>query len=251
MSRYLTPSKVGLLALISLYVDSMVPTSATIPILSFIVTHLLRKRNSLDEPSMLDRSPVITIEDFQASTIGHASAIPGRTLWDLFLKKLWSLDSFDALHVFFDSLTVLLAKTREDLQTDAEEGVVQPQGHILLSRTSPFGIFVRRAQLEFTRLPLHDGISLWKCFVVYREPTLVTWRKRNPGAGKTSFDSNLKNSSSDRINEILYGDLAQGAGSPGSAVFSADDAERLMEFQIDQMQSKMPNTLSSHVSKRR
>lgn len=245
MSRYLTPSKIGLLALIQLYVDSMVPTTATIPILSFMVSHLLRKQSGRDTPS-IGRSPIITIDEFQSALISHASAIPGRTLWDLFLKNLWTIDSFDALHVFFDGLNILLTKSREELQQEADEGAApQPTSaeQILLARSSPLGIFVRRAQLEFTRLPLHDGIQLWKYFVVYREPTLATWRKRNPGAGKTSFDANLRvGFGGGKIGELLYGDLGRGVGSGngglGPAVASADDAERLMEFQIDQMQSK-------------
>jgi anaphase-promoting complex subunit 5 len=246
MSRYLTASKIGLLSLISLYADSVVPADATIPILSFVIRHTLQKGGSLDEQQTWDASPAAGIEQFQDATIGHASAIPGRSLWDLLLKKLWAINSFDALHAFFESLNQLLAKTREEQQREREVKPDRSPIHITLSRTSPVGIFVRRSILEFTRLPLHDGVTLWKTFVVYREPTLSTWKKRNPLAGRDSFDSTLNNDTSSKVARILYGDLSSGIYNGAQSLASADDAERILEFQIDRMQ-KMGQRLPSEV----
>ena len=240
MSRYLTPSKVGLLALITIYTESLVPTAASIPILSFIVSHLLSRKtsNCLIDPVRSNYSFTISIENFQEVAINHPSGIPGRTVWDLLLKKLWEINSFDALHVFFDSLASLLQKDREEIQRDAENGVLQRYGRILLSKSSPFGAFVRRAQLEFTRLQLHDGIVLWKTFIKYREPTLPMWRRRNPSVGATTFDANLVNGNfnlNHDVTSILYKDLADADCKEASV--STEDVEKLLEFQIDQMQS--------------
>ncbi len=240
MSRYLTPSKIGLLALISLYTDSAVPTAATIPILSFIVSHILPLAAStpLNGSCQVDRKVIISVDDFQNATITHASGIPGRTLWDVLLKKLWEINSFDALHVFFDNLSTLLVKTIEEQQKHAENAVSPPVDRMLLSRTSPLGTFVRRAQLEFTRLQFHDTMVLWKSFITYREPTLSIWKKRNPAANKTSFDVNLQGHGldwEDGLTNVLYGDLQQSGGQEGS--ISTDDVERLLEYQVDEMQS--------------
>lgn len=238
MSRYLTPAKIGLLATVSLYADSVVPTAATIPVLSFIVPYLLPS-NGLDSGTELSdagNSTAISIEDLQRATIKHASGIPGRTLWDLLLKKLWEINSFDAMHVFFDSIGLLLLKSQEEQQRD---GDFQDARRMHFSRTSPFGMFVRRAQLEFTRLQLHDGITLWKNFVMYRSTTLSMWRRRNPGAGKFSFDTNLTDGqlgNDDRMLAILYGDLEDGGRIAATA--STDDLEKLLEFQRDRMQSE-------------
>ena len=242
MARYLTPSKIGLLALVSLYTDAVVPTAATIPILSFLVTHLLASDTSkpVNGTSESGRNFAVVIEDFQKATITHASGIPGRTLWDLFLKKLWEINSLDALHVFFDTLSLLLVKTREELLKDAENGVTQATDMVLLSRTSPLGAFVRRAQLEFTRLQFHDRITLWKGFVTYREPTLGMWRRRNPAAGKTSFDANLQEDNlfmMGRLIDVVYGDLAD-EGRQEAGV-STDDVEKILEFQVNEMQSTL------------
>ena len=247
MARYLTPSKIGLLALISLYCDSVVPSTGTIPVLSFIISHLLPVGaiESTEVPSAADHNSVNAIEHFQKATIVLVSGIPGRTVWDLLLKKLWEINSLDALNVFFDSLLPLLEKTREEQQTDAEEGIVLESNRIVLSRISPLGAFIRRAQLEFTRLQIYDTITLWKSFVKYREPTLSMWRKRNPTAGKNAFDANLEDTQlglENRLKGILYRDLED--SSRREAIISTDDVEKLLEYQVDQMQSKSQKPVS-------
>lgn len=245
MSRYLTPSKIGLLALISLYTESVVPSAATIPVLSFLVSHILPVNSTASQnASSLQSSHVtLTIEDFQKATISHVSGIPGRTIWDLLLNKLWKLNSFDALHVFFDTLSSLLQKTTEEHQQSAEGGIESNRNHIGLSRASPTGSFVRRAQLEFARLQFHDGVTLWSNFVAYRASTLPQWKKRNQAAGHISFDANLQEEQldlGDRLTDVVYGGLAHGAKQDAS--ISTEDVEKLLEYQIDQMQ-RMGNRL--------
>ena len=235
-SRYLTPSKLGLLALISIYVDGVVPTSSTIPILSFIVSHLLPV--SKTESSSLSQKKVIELQDFENATLSHPSGIPGRTVWDLFLKKLWEIDCLDALHAFFDSLGDLIPKSREELLRDTENGIVRESSQMQLSRNSPLGAFVRKARLEFTRLQLDDGIVLWKSFVVYRRPTLATWRRRNPAASKLSLDVNLVSFKDEgEFSNALYGDID--TLDPKNASISTIDLEGLLEFQIGHMQSRL------------
>ena len=240
MSRYLTPSKIGLLALMSLYTESVVPSAATIPVLSFLVSHVLPVSSTASQNKSSPQSSEITlaIEDFQKAAIRHVSGIPGRTVWDLLLKKLWKLDSFDALHVFFDSLSSLLEKMPEE-QQDAEDGIESPN-RMRLSRASLMGSFVRRAQLEFTRLQFHDGVTLWKSFVAYRASTLPQWKKRNQAAGHIGFDANLQEEplhSRDRLTDVVYGEFVHRAKQDAS--ISTEDFEKLLEYQIDQMQSTL------------
>ena len=238
MSRYLTPSKLGLLALISLYTESVVPSAATIPILSFLVSHVLPVNfaayQNLSSPH--SRHVSLVIEDFQRATISHVSGIPGRTIWDLLLNKLWKLNSFDALHVFFEGLPLLLQKTREEQQQDAEVGIDFSPNRMRLSKASPVGIFVRRAQIEFARLQFHDGVTLWRTFVAYRASTLPQWRKRNQAAGHISFDANLRELDiGDRLTDVVYGDFSH--GTKYDARHSTEELEKLLEYQIDRMQS--------------
>lgn len=247
MARYLTPSKISLLCLISLYTDCLVPTSAVIPILSFIVSHLIpleTPNSSHNSSSLSPRSFIITIADIQKACSNFPSGVPGRSLWDLLLKRLWEINSFDALHVFFDRLNALLVKTREEQQKDAEQGMVSfPSNRILLSRTSPLGTFIRRAQLEFLRIQFHDAVSLWKSFIGYRQPTWATWRKRNPLAGRESFDVNLDGDVlHERLTNAVYG-RDPGRAAPMEGEVSTDDLERLLEFQVDEMQSRHISSL--------
>ena len=249
MPRYLTPSKVGLLALISLYVESVVPNTATIPVLSFIISHLL-PMNALalhDQAGDEHRTFVLPIDEFRKATITLASGIPGRTIWDLLLKKLWELNSFDALHVFFDSLTDLLAATRDEVQSKGN-GISREQNQMHVTRNSPLGIFVRRSQLEFTRLQLHDTIKLWKSLVTYRASTSFMWKRRNLTAGMASFDINLHDAAfgvDARVKDVLYG--KPGDSRSEATTPSTEEVEKLLEFQIDKMQS---NSHKSHFTPR-
>ena len=237
MSRYLTPSKIGLLALISLYSDSVVPSAAIVPILSFIVSFLIPTHLSEEEAQrQKSRKVAFPVETLRKATITHVSGIPGRTIWDLVLGKLWAINSADALHTFFDDLSLILEKTHEEPQQGEDQS---NGGHrLLLSRTSPCGAFVRRSQLEFTRLQFHDIIEVWKSFTDFREPTFVFWKKRNPDARKgimtVTLDEGLLDPSSPLVSLLDSMTIGEQDETPK---YSADDIEKLMEYQIHQMQS--------------
>lgn len=254
MARYLTPASIGLLCLIELYTDSAVPIPSTVPILSFIISHLLppsllRPRDYLaDNETREDNANfIISIEDFEAllAACPSASGFPGRTLWDIFLMKLWDINSLHALHDFFGRRSHLIIKTREDTQMDTDIGIPPPsQAMILLSRASPFGAFVRRAQLEFTRLKFQDTLKLWTSFIAYRQVTLSTWRRRNPSAGTWSFDAMLEGADKEwdqnmlqTLVNVAYPNIFTHHGTSDRLV-STNDVEKLLEFQIEQMQSK-------------
>lgn len=237
MSRYLTPSKIGLLALISLYTDFVIPSAATIPILSFLVSHVLPPISVSSPGTFAEPSPnsAASIDALQQATVTHASGIPGRTVWDLLLNKLWEINSFDALHVFFENLSSLLQRPHGDQHSEEDSVVRLP--HIRLSRVSPLGAFVRRCQLEFTRLQFHDGVSLWKSFIGYRDPTLLSWKRRHQGIGN-AIDVNIQEDATktQRVMNIVYG--GSSARVQDAASVSTEDVEKILEFQVDQMQSK-------------
>lgn len=242
MSRYLTSSKVGLLALTTLYTESIVPSTATISVLSFLVSNVLPTVSSANGSRGQQNEHLINIEAFQTATINLGSGIPGRTIWDLFLNKLWKINSLDSLHDFFDGLKFLLQKTPEDGQRLGNSIDPDPT-RMLLSRVSPLGAFVRRAQVEFARLQFHDAIIIWKNFVAYRAPTLGHWKKRNPAAGPTSFDTNLQADQlgiEDRMTNLVYGDHESAAEK--NSLVSIADVEKLLDHQVERMQSKFDGT---------
>ena len=238
MSRYLTPAKIGLLALISLYTESVVPSAATIPVLSFLISNILPIASSANGSGIWQDEDIARIDAFQKATKAHSSGIPGRTVWDLLLNKVWRINSLDALHTFFDSLASLLQNSPDVLQRVGEDNSDSNPNRMLLSRVSPLGAFVRRTQIEFTRLQFHDAITLWKSFIAYRAPTLAQWKKRNPTAGPMSFDINLQDG--DLGMEDLLTNLVYGKGDDHArkrAMVSTVDVEKLLEYQVDRMQS--------------
>ncbi|KAK4211823.1 anaphase-promoting complex subunit 5-domain-containing protein [Rhypophila decipiens] len=252
MSRYLTPAKIGLLALIELYIQQSVPNDAIIPIINFISSHLLDCDLTHNSQTQADRwkkaeriiSLVVSIRDFEQVLDPFAAVdrLPGRRLWDRFLETLWGIDSLHALQEFFDRLPSLLARTKEELRQLAENGVEPPSGP-LLSRNSPFGVFVRRSIIEFARLQFHHTTELWKAFVKYRQPTAGHWRRRNPQHGRLSFDSVLMTGehewgeNTDEIAVVAYGNMLLQGDYDTALPVSTDDIESLLEFQIQQIQN--------------
>ena len=259
MARYLTPASIGLLCLIELYRDQVVQVQSTVPILSFIVSHLLpsslpKPQNNIPGAPARETSLniIITPDDFQKVLQGHRAfnQVSGKTLWDAFLEELWGIDSLDALHEFFESRRELLQKTKEQVKKDREDGVAPADPRkIYISRTSPMGAFVRRAQLEFTRLKFHDAVNLWKAFVNYRQTTFDYYKIRHPEAGTWKFDKVLEgekkkdgekeewaNGTRATFLEIGYENFGK---RDIAGMVSTNDIEKLLEFQIDQMQSKL------------
>ncbi|KAI9660830.1 MAG: anaphase promoting complex subunit 5 [Trizodia sp. TS-e1964] len=240
MTRHITPPKIGLLALIFLYTDSQLAPRSITPILSYIAEQLLP--NTTHKDAFSRSNPyyfIINIQDFQKATISHASIWPRRTVWELFLKKLWDIDSLDALHVFVESLASILHDGNgQQSQRDPRPGnaSIEPED-IRLSRNSPFGRFVRKTQLEFARLQFHDEVSLWQSFVTYREPSLPMWRHDHPNSSGLNFDINLQwvNLGWGRsVSQKIYATLKENGTPRGLA--SIDDVERLLEFQVESMQ---------------
>lgn len=253
MTRWLTPAKVGLLALIELYIDGHVPNAAIIPVLSFITSYLIDHDFAISDPSNSSRwtkaeraaSLIGSPQDFEKllSPWPVVIGFPGRKLWDTFLDKLWDINSLHSLHAFFGRQDQALVRTKEQLR---RLGGQDPHlGGIRLTRNSPFGAFVRRSQLEFFKLRFHDTAELWTEFVKYKQPTIAHRRRRNPTASWMSFDSVLESWGQDTwdpegvqfLTSVTHGNILTNPPPP-SVLVSKDDIELLLEFQIEQMQSE-------------
>ncbi|KAI5464374.1 anaphase-promoting complex subunit 5-domain-containing protein [Mariannaea sp. PMI_226] len=253
MSRYLNPAKACLLVLVELYTEGNVPSEATLPVLSFVISHLMERsptENSADQTSRWSKAErtvglIITIKDFEKLLGGrpfHAGA-PGRTLWDEFLTKLWDVNSLHAFKTFFENLPHVLAWTKEERDRLAEMGELTEEEGIKLSPGSPLGLFIRRACLEYQRLQFHDGAELWKSFVRYRQPTANYLKRKIPGFERLSFDNVVllgekegweRKGTMDLVS-VVYGDILEGDRTSTLPV-TTDDIEILLEFQIAQMQ---------------
>ncbi|KAI5821094.1 anaphase-promoting complex subunit 5-domain-containing protein [Pyronema omphalodes] len=223
MSRYLTPGKIALLILVKLYAESRFPNAAVAPVVSFIIKHLVRPKDT--------STFILSLDQIKDVTISQPCTIVGRTLFDLLLSDMWQIDSFDALHTFFTETQNLLR------DPEKEEHHGKDAKHIkrrFIGPTSILGCFIRRANLEFAKLQFQETHALWCSFVRFREPTLPAWRKRKAGAGVMNFDVNLKRMSpNDLLVKKVYGGLME---SNNEWTVSTDDVERLLEFQVETMQ---------------
>ncbi|KIW07884.1 uncharacterized protein PV09_01797 [Verruconis gallopava] len=246
MTRYLTPSKIGLVVLVTLYCDSNVPNGSLIPVLSFVLSHLtpLSSTGSNDADQLNSAKSSITIEEFEAATRKHQSIRPGRSLFDLFINALWGIDSLHALHEFFGKLEDYL------VQPQKEDRDV-PSSRILLSRTSPLGIFFRRAHLEFARLQFDDAAKIWTGFLKFRAPTEAAWRRRNHVSSGPSFDLAIAEFDvrrPDRLALAVYG--SNDPTELDDAVLSSDDIERLLEYDLDKLQrfgARVPKPMQEQI----
>lgn len=150
----------------------------------------------------------------------------------------------NALHEFFANRAVLLAKSPEEIKKDGEMGIPPPsQDMILLSRTSPCGSFVRRAKVEFDRLRFSDALALWIAFAKWRQESKVYWSRRNGALGRWAGDKALEDGEEDwgpeateMLELVAYGGMS--LGDAGEGCVSTDDVEKLLEFQVEQMQSE-------------
>ncbi len=238
MSRFLTPVRVSLLALAVIYTEGVIPTSECVKVLNLLISQLLPDSKHALPGSEEGFEHGVSISTFELTLSNLGSVMPGRTIYDLLLKKLWSIDCFDSLDNFITNLPYLLSKSREQVQKDKEAGMYVEGQNSGILRTSPLGAFIRRCYLEYTRLQFQDAIALWQKFVVFRAPTRQAYEKKNASDGRNALDSNLSElqiDSSHPLAQIMYSDLAEQEEHYRNG-FSVYDAEKLMEFQVSEMQ---------------
>lgn len=251
MSRYLTPAKVTLLVVALLYAEDVVPTSEATAILAFLISHVIpgnKSPLSTSDSTEFEHALPISVFDLTLSIL--PSARPGRSLYDLLLKRIWTIDCFHALEAFITNLPCLLTKTREQVLRERETGEESEQVHGRILRTSPLGGFIRRCHLEYTRLQFQDSVVLWQDFILYRLPTRRAYEKKNGSDERSALDVNLGSLRIDTTHplaQLMYGSLA-GDEQKHHGVFSMYDVEKLMEFQVAELQrlgGRLPDSMKS------
>lgn len=251
--RFLNPAKICLLALIELYCEDAVGDAGTLPVLQFITSHVLPD-NSLepDRPSdkadnIIDIVGSIKVFERALRPFDAGIGVPGRSVWDVFVERLWTIDSLHVLHSFLNARAALLEPSKEDLRRGYED--MLPPGSAInmrLGAGSPFAVFVSKAAFEFTRLRFQEMCTLWKQFVIYRQPTAAYMRRRHRSFDRLSFDNVLLTNEPEwggenttRVAEVVYEDMITGLKKLSIPV-TMDDLERLLDFQINQVQSEPP-----------
>lgn len=228
MSRYLTPSKICILVLIQLYREGSVSLKGTIPLLSFVSKHTVHRSplNSSNQTPLIPPS----LDDFATLLAGHESAIPGRSLHDLFLDRFWAIHDFVTFTAFLQDQTAVTAPVQEQQE-------VTSNAKFICSPTSPIGQFARRCHLESVRLQFSDAYQLWEDLVVFREPSRDAYVKRNPNSPFAAYvpdaaSANLLQSGS----SVILLDRMNKQEGRACIPSSLDDVEKVMHFQLGQLQ---------------
>lgn len=250
MGRFLTPSKIALLVLAQVYIKGSIPFSGAAHVLRFLLSRILFDTEGSD--LNLSRENVDSVLDIQRSLEREPSIVPGRTVWDLFLKYMWAIDCADALEWFISEMPQYLCKTREEMLKDRDEGLPPgPSGKII--RTSPLGLFIRRCSIEYMKPQFQESMTLWLEFVEYRMPTKPSFARRNPHLIRNAFDSVLTDLNIDLshpIAGITLRPLVDNTEIQYKA-YSVYDSEKLMEFQVSEMQSELHYTFNDYANKGR
>lgn len=234
--RFLTPAKITLLALAQIYTKGQVPWSSTSTVLNLLINRIVLDAADQDEVLLQDDSDSILV--LEQALAGQQSLMPGKSMWDLLLEHIWSIRCSDDLDDFIGAGPQLLGKTRDQLLQERDEGVITPAGKVV--RTSPLGAFIRRSFLEWHRLQFHDSMTIWTDFVAYRMPSKAAFLRKHPQAVHNAFDANFDDLGIDPSHPmvgIMFRPLLQDADQKLSFTNNYD-TEKLMEFQVSEMQSR-------------
>lgn len=235
MPRYLTPSKICLLPLIDLYLSGQTASSARLNVLDFIASRVNvaggQDGNHIDQ---LTESITCGASDLLGPLQQWPSDIPGRSVYDILLQRLWKLDGLDSLHVLFDQLS---ERTKMVVASDTPRTG--------LSRASPLGQYIRRCCVEFTRLQFADSQALWSAFVTHRAPTYQAWEHKNP------VDAAARLANGNSLTADLESCAPSGPEDSAKAAdsyLSTDDTDTLLTFSIHQLQklgTRLPDDVKS------
>ena len=244
MPRYLTPLNISLLVLTDLYISDQIPPTARVNVLDFVATQITPPSDHSPTGRSLENRFKTSTADITGALSRPLSkwpsTIPGRSIYDIILQRLWGLDGLNSLHDFLQHLADLVApaSTRPENGTDGESGDASKK----LSRASPLGQFIRRCGVEFTRLQFSDAEALWTTFAAWRAASHEVWAQRNPEAARQRDADQV---AAPWVRTIEHDET--GTTSVG-AYTSAEDMSALLSFSIYQLQKlghRVPSRLKS------
>lgn len=230
MPRYLTPAKLCLLLLIDLYTSDEIPASSKLDVLAFIASQI-NPPSDHDNAGLEERFALASadISVFASKLSKYQSGIPGRSLHDALLNRIWKLEDLDSLHGLFQQLGELVTPQH------SEEGQEVPAK---VSRSSPLGQFLRRSCVEFTRLQFSDSQALWTAFSNYRRSSYETWSSRNP-----------HDASQLQLSQLVWSHPPSNQ-STRTAHTSIEDTSTLLSYSIYQLQklgTRLPSSTKAHL----
>ena len=239
MSRYLSPARLYLLALIELYITGESSTDDGLQILDYITGQL----NVFSEISSSGvhnsrRHFSHAIASFGSQFQRWRSRIPGRNMYDALLERVWEFDGFDSFHSLFSKMQSVVQPSNLDIETSL----------VKISRSSPIGQFIRRCYIEFTRLNFADSRTLWLDFEAYREPSFDEWSTKHP-----EISAQYRNEQATKKITAWTKPLSADKAANGSGHSCTSDSEAIIQFALHRVQklgSRVPEDVRTQMKRR-
>ncbi|KAM0718071.1 hypothetical protein Q7P37_006403 [Cladosporium fusiforme] len=179
MARYLTPAKICTLILVESYLQNREDPESDVKLLEIITEQLIENtgntscsRESHSKTSVENiAGPPQDASNLAAPLSSIPSNFPGRTHYDDFVQTAWTVADLDQLHRLFDRAFAILTPE------NPEERKVTP--------ASPIGHFIRRCNVEWTRLRFADSLALLNAYKSYIATTWSSWARTQPEAAKS------------------------------------------------------------------
>lgn len=224
MARYLTPAKICTLILIESYLQSRDDPDSDAKLLDLITEQLIENngaspygRGSYYKTDANDiHGPPGDASSFAAPLASIPSNFPGRTQYDDFVQTAWMVADLDQLHQLFDRALAILTPE------NPEERKVTP--------ASPIGHFIRRCNVEWTRLRFADSLALLNAYKSYIAVTWDSWTRTQPDAAKSYT---MKETNQDSIPHPI-----PTTSSATAPMISNDDIDIALSISIHSLQKR-------------
>lgn len=234
MARYLTPVQVCFLVLIDLYATGQVTSTTGSSFLSFLAHNIILYTSNEPSPAA-GRNSLRSLENaqgLQRALSNIQSPLPGRTIYDVLLQRIWELDTPHNLQNFIGDTLRLLAGTTPKATT------------LCFSPWSPLGQYIRRCYVEMTRLHFTGILDLWKAFFTFRAPTFRTWAHRNPDAARQVHEN--------EADEAFPPPSSAREGNGPLSSSSANEIDHLVNLEVQRLQQvggRTSTELREHLQK--
>lgn len=224
MARYLTPAKICTLILVESYLQNREDPESDAKLLELITEQLIERTGGFsgnEEPcskaaAKNTAGPPEDASSFAAPLSSIPSNFPGRTHYDDFVQTAWTVADLDQLHQLFDRVFAILTPE------NPEERKVTP--------ASPVGHFIRRCNVEWTRLRFADSLALLNAYKSYIAVTWDSWARTQPEAAK-AYASN--ESSQDSVPQPVIT-----TSSTTAPMISNDDIDIALSISIHALQKR-------------
>jgi anaphase-promoting complex subunit 5 len=209
MARYLTPAKICTLIVVESYLQDRENPDSDAKLLHLIIRQL---HPSSDHSSI--PGPPEDALTFAAPLVSIPSNFPGRTHYDDFVHSAWTTADLDQLRHLFDRIYAIL------MPEHAEERKVTP--------ASPIGHFIRRCNVEWTRLRFADSLALLNAYKSYIASTWDSWARTQPEAAHM-YTSKVE------VHDSVPGATST-ASSIAAPIISSDDIDMALSTSIHSLQ---------------